>query len=319
MEKSKLLRYFAGEASDKEIAEIEQWLREDTDGRRQAEYEDAHRIFNGIALYSETFTGRQAARKMPRSGAGFRWGMAVAAAVALALVVGNIARKRTLDRIYAQSQVYEMPAGKSMKLVLEDGTSIWMNSQSRVEVPKVFRKKDRTISLSHGEILLDVAPDAKRPFRIKTFAADVKVLGTKFIMNVNEDYSEFSTTLIRGSVAVTPSRGAEGTIILSPNEQVYLGTDGQLAVRTVEDPAEMTVWVEGMIDLTGLGFDALMRKFEQAFNVTIIIERKDLPVLDITRGKVRISDGIEHALDVLRLSCDFDYLYDLNTNTIVIK
>ena len=318
MEKSKLLRYFAGEASDKEMNEIEQWLRDDPDNSRQEAYEDAHRIFNGMVLYSDR-TAQGRVRGSSRGKSGLRWGIAVAAAVALAFVVGHYVRVRTLDEIYARSQVYEIPAGKSMKFELEDGTSMWMNSLSRVEVPKVFRKTDRTIRLTNGEILLDVASDDGRPFRVETFAADIKVLGTMFIMYVDEDCSEFSTTLLRGSVAVIPAGGNEGTIILNPNEQVYLAKSGELAVRTVKDSADMTDWVEGMVDLTGSSFEALMRKFEHAFNTTIIIKKKDLPNLDITRGKVRISDGVEHALDVLKLSYDFDYLYDLNTNTIVIK
>ena len=35
-------------------------------------------------------------------------------------------------------------------------------------------------------------------------------------------------------------------------------------------------------------------------------------------GKIRISDGIEHALRILQRSCFFNYAYDQETSTITI-
>lgn len=50
-----------------------------------------------------------------------------------------------------------------------------------------------------------------------------------------------------------------------------------------------------------------MRKFELAYDVNIVIERDSLPQIRYTRGKVRISDGIDHALSMLALAADFTY------------
>lgn len=316
MEKTKILRYFAGEASESEIREIEKWLLEDTDGSRLSEYKEAHRIFNGITIYSEAPSRKR--QKGSPSGTALRWMVAAAAAILIAVVAGNYTHKRTLEELVAKSEVYEIPFGKSMKLVLEDGTSMWMNSLTRVEVPKTFGTRDRTIRLLDGEILLDVVKDERRPFNVKTFAADIKVLGTKFNVIAREDHKEFSTTLLRGVVSIIPAADGE-TVVMSPDEQVFLGEEGKLELRKVDEAGDMIAWVDGMVNLAGVNFEALMRKFEKSFNTTIVIERKELPRLDISRGKVRISDGIEHALNVLKLSYDFDYLYDYNTNTIIIK
>ena len=61
------------------------------------------------------------------------------------------------------------------------------------------------------------------------------------------------------------------------------------------------------------------RKFELAYDVQIIIDRDDVPQIRYTRGKVRVSDGIEHALDMLSLACDFEYDYDRQTSTVIIR
>ena len=81
----------------------------------------------------------------------------------------------------------------------------------------------------------------------------------------------------------------------------------------------MGCWNEGVIDVSSMPFDELMRKFEKAYNVNIEILRDSLPVVTYTRGKIRVADGIEHAMSVLRLASDFEYEYDIETATVYVR
>ena len=56
-----------------------------------------------------------------------------------------------------------------------------------------------------------------------------------------------------------------------------------------------------------------------AFNVNVVIVRNELPELTFNRGKIRISDGVESALNLLKLSADFEYDIDRTANTIYIR
>lgn len=47
------------------------------------------------------------------------------------------------------------------------------------------------------------------------------------------------------------------------------------------------------------------------------VRLKEMPQFEAV-GKIRISDGIEHALDILQRNCDFEYAYDSQTNEITI-
>ena len=60
------------------------------------------------------------------------------------------------------------------------------------------------------------------------------------------------------------------------------------------------LWTEGMISIKGLSFGELMHKFEKSFGVKIRIDRARMPEVDYNHGKIRISDGIEHALCILQ-------------------
>lgn len=310
------MRFFSGEASQKEIERIEKWLAEDNDGSHYAAYRDAHNIFDGITLYSKSPSRRRHTWKTSPLRRVARLAGCAAAVVAVAVASVALGRHITMERLYARTETFCTPAGKSMEITLEDGTHMWMNASTTVEVPKLFRKDSRAIKVLDGEVMMDVAKDAERPFTVHTYAADIKVLGTKFDVSVNEDLGLFSTALLRGSVSI---ENAGGEVLLRPNEVAQLRADGSLAVSQIKDNDNVVCWTEGMVNLVGIPFDALMKKFEKVFNTTIIIERKQLPQLTITRGKVRISDGVEHALDVLKLATDFKYDYDYNTNTIIIK
>lgn len=52
---------------------------------------------------------------------------------------------------------------------------------------------------------------------------------------------------------------------MNPNDVANL-SNGHLFVEPITDP-EITCWTEGLVSISGLPFDELMEKFEQAFDV----------------------------------------------------
>ena len=67
-------------------------------------------------------------------------------------------------------------------------------------------------------------------------------------------------------------------------------------------------------------FDELMAKLERVFNVEIRIECERMPQINVMSGEVRISDGVDYALQILQqVSTGFSYTRDEKTNVIVIK
>ena len=62
-----------------------------------------------------------------------------------------------------------------------------------------------------------------------------------------------------------------------------------------------------------------MARFENAYSVTIVLDRPTLPSIGFASGKIRISEGIDFALKMLQQACDFTYTKDTETNTITIR
>lgn len=320
METYLLIKYLKCSTTPDEEAMVKEWLANDPDGSHAKQYSDAHFLYEGMVIHSGNVQEpAHAPRKKKRLiKTAVMAAASVAAAVILVAGAGFLSRNYTMDRLSAKMETVYVPAGKSMQLTLVDGTCLWLNSGTEIEYPVVFSRKSRNVRVRSGEVLFDVAKDVRRPFNVDTYASTISVLGTRFNVSVDESGHEFSAALLRGSIKVASNLRSGEEYTLRPNQMVKL-KDEHLYVEQIDDPGAIECWTEGLIDVTDVPFDRLMKKFELAYDVRIIIERDTLPQIRYTRGKVRISEGVEHALSMLALVADFSYDYDRQTNTIVIR
>lgn len=208
----------------------------------------------------------------------------------------------------------EIPAGHRMDITLEDGTVAKLNSGAKLKYPQSFSSSSREVILE-GEACFEVTRDERRPFVVSTGAADVEVLGTVF--DVYADEEEFSTTLIEGSVKVTSLNDPGKSVTITPDHKVFMH-NGALSVEKV-DASESILWVDGILDISGTDFGKIVRKMENAYGVKIIVQRTDMPEIRYVGGKVRISDGIDHAMGLLSSMSGFSYTNDRQNGIIYIK
>lgn len=113
----------------------------------------------------------------------------------------------------SQMNTLEVPKAKFLRVVLSDGTKVWVNSMSKLHFPNQFALNERKVTLE-GEAYFEVQHEASRPFIVESGASKVKVLGTEF--NVNNYGEHVETTLKEGKVEVSNKRDK---VILIPGEQ----------------------------------------------------------------------------------------------------
>ncbi len=160
------------------------------------------------------------------------------------------------------------PRGADFKVVLADGTEVWLNAESRLEYPAAFVGKERMVSLQ-GEAYFKVAKDAQRPFIIQTNNMRTRVLGTEF--NVR-NYSETDShvTLIQGSVEVCNDEGA-CCVRLKPGEDAHLQPDGTFTMNPIDVDAYI-YWKEGYFYFDNVTLLDIMQSLGRWYNVTIQFE-----------------------------------------------
>jgi len=115
---------------------------------------------------------------------------AIAASVLCAVVAGTW--------IYVQRGTYSTATGEQRSVRLEDGSTLELNSQSKVRVR--FTEHQRNIELIEGQALFRVAKDAARPFIVATDNTHVRAVGTQF--DVYRKSSGTVVTVLEGHVAV---------------------------------------------------------------------------------------------------------------------
>ncbi|MEG2792044.1 MAG: DUF4974 domain-containing protein [Odoribacter sp.] len=132
--------------------------------------------------------------------------------------------------------------GYEYMLVLNDGTKVWMNSDSELDYPVVFGEDTRRVKLS-GEAYFEVTPDSKRAFIVEVVKGfEVKVLGTRFNVKAYNTDSFCATTLVSGRVQVTEGNGKQ--VILKPSEQMIMKENGEIELKTI-NPGYYTAWHDG--------------------------------------------------------------------------
>lgn len=313
-----LLKYLSCSATPEEEAQVREWLSDDPDGSHAKQYTDVHFLYEGILLHVDGHKKVSTTKKRFRANTAWRAVAGFAAAVVMFIGGGLISRELLMEDISSKMISVYVPAGKSMQLTLEDGSSLWLNSGTHIEYPAVFSDKSREVKMHKGEVLFEIAKDESRPFYVDTYASTIEVTGTKFNVHLDESLGEFSTALLEGSVVVKGKQHGE-QYTLRPNQMLRLAKDKRLYVESIANPQDVDCWTEGLIDISSLPFDKLMRRFELAYDVQVISLREDNPQINYTSGKLRVSDGIRHALEMLSLACDFDYEYDPISNIVTIK
>ncbi|MEJ5963582.1 FecR family protein [Pedobacter immunditicola] len=95
-----------------------------------------------------------------------------------------------------------VPKRGTYRVVLADGTKVWLNSLSEIQFPVQFSHTQRSVKLT-GEAYFEVAPDPLRPFFVEVNDKTIEVLGTHF--NVNSYGAQMKTTLLEGKVKISNS------------------------------------------------------------------------------------------------------------------
>lgn len=308
-----LIRFQKCETTPEEEVAILDWLDADPENQRQLDSLDFQ--FNAAVLHMEQPQSEdQSSRRINPFRAFIYAG--VAAAIALFLAVGNgwyQARQTRLD-LESLNTTINVPIGQRIEVTLQDGTRVCLNAGSSLEFPNVFSKHDRKVRLS-GEAMFDVMPDADCPFIVETYGYDVEVFGTRFNVEADAASTEFSTALLQGSVKVTDRASGTG-FFLVPGEKAEL-VHGRLRRSPITNSDEY-LWTEGIISLQCDSFTELLKRMEKAYDVHFIIQFDKEPVVRC-RGKIRVSDGIEHALEILKLGTDFNYEIRRGSNEIYIR
>ncbi len=163
------------------------------------------------------------------------------------------------------------PRGGQYKVVLPDGSKVWLNASSSLTYPTAFTGIDRTVELT-GEAFFEVTKNAALPFKVKLpDASVVEVLGTTFNVMTYGDEKNQETTLVEGSVKVSNNTR---NITLKPGEQAVGNKEGMLSINRSVNTAAITAWREGNFDFRNVSIETIMRQVQRWYDVEVVYQAR---------------------------------------------
>lgn len=164
--------------------------------------------------------------------------------------------------------LYNPPGGRPLRLTLEDGSLVLLNSASSVVFPTAFVGKERRIEMN-GEIYLQVAKNKALPFYVVTDKLEVQVLGTQFNVKNYPDDINLEVTLEEGKVAVnTLTKRYE----LSPDKQLRFRKSTAAVNILPVNVSDFISWKDGVYTFNGNTLSEIVKVLRRWYDVSINIE-----------------------------------------------
>lgn len=313
MEYSLINKYLSGNATEKEVEEIFQWIESSSDNKSEfIKYKKAwaltarskKSIDAAWTKVQKQTTGKNNLRLLVQNtikyAASFILILGLGMVLHYVLTEENTPHKLT----YLNTTQIKAPLGQMTNVSLPDGTSIILNSGSTVSYNGYFAEGDRTVELI-GEAYFDVVKDVEHPFTVKTQSVDLRVYGTSFNIEAYPEDKHVNTTLIEGSLGVMTKKGNE-LVRLIPGENASFNKLGSKLFVSKVDTSLYMSWKDGIISFRNERLEDIATKIERWYNVEIIIRNKKLAD-ELYWGSILRNKPIDQILEVLKLTASFEY------------
>lgn len=172
----------------------------------------------------------------------------------------------TAGEVATPLHIEKTATGERRRIVLEDGSVVWLNAQSKLSYPVSFGKNIREVSLE-GEGYFEVFRDTERPFIVRSGAIITKVLGTSFNIKAYREDPTASIAVLTGKVQVNSK---ESTIQITPDQQVlYTRKNGNIIKQDGIDAKAKITWKDGKIQFRNVLLADVVKTLQRNYTVDI--------------------------------------------------
>jgi len=317
---------FAGRASAGDRAELERWMAEDGDRRREVDAlrsvwdragllrepigpVDVRAAWTALASRLEEVEAPEVTAPAVRRSAPMaawpvrssRWtALRVAAALLLVGASAWLVRSvRLPTRPHPASPAdREVATGTGQRAVLrlDDGTQVVLGVKSTLRWGRSFGERTREVHLT-GEALFTVAHEAQRPFRVHAGDAVMEDLGTEFSVRGYPGDDRVLVAVRSGQVSMSRSDSAPGSAaVLEPGDLGTLTAGGVPTVQHGVDIGPYLAFADGRLVFVDTPLPEAIALVQRWYDVQVIIADSSL-----ARGSVNATFRDEPLPEVLHV------------------
>ena len=166
------------------------------------------------------------------------------------------------------TEIY-VPKGEQLQMAFQDGSKVFLNSDTRLKYPRKFGLGDLRVYLEgEGYFMVEKNPD--RPFLVSVNGGEVKVLGTSFNVNAYPGAEEVTLLLDKGKIDwITPARK---NYAMKPGDKlVYNLANGKCTISANTDAKELTGWKNDIIIFRNTSLESALTTLQRWYNVEFSI------------------------------------------------
>lgn len=264
------------------------------------------------------------------------WMLGIAAAILLCVFAGIAYQQLQQRNMHGDHwQLVSSSKGERKYFKLQDGTEVWLNSDSQLKIQHGFGKTNRRMELV-GEGYFSVAKNKELPLTVKVNNMDIQVLGTIFNVRAYPEDERMVTSLIEGQVKLKlHGKREEKDFLLKPGDKVEVTkhqvinkhTEQQHSPSNIEETVAYkkidmedkqvldALWVDNKLVFKGDSFAEVSKKLERWYNKTLIIENKAL--LKEECSGVFEEKSCEEVLDLIKKT-GINLQYEVKQDTLII-
>lgn len=277
--------YFSGKLNADGRKHVEDWINASEENR--AVFLNAEKVWHALDLLEEMkkYDAGKALEKVHvkierisyrrKKSFLFYW-RRIAAILLLPLLIATICiyfsrtAKTTTGPVVWQT--ISTPNGVKSQIQLPDGTTVWLNSGSKLTYPSSFSFDERTVKLE-GEAYFNVAKNELQPFYVDLNNMGIAVTGTTFNVIHYPGEKQTEIVLTSGKVRLFERKEDKRVDIaeMKPGEKAVYEKSSHKITIAQTDTEKYTSWINGYLIFRDDIMTEVVKKLNRQFNVNIEI------------------------------------------------
>jgi transmembrane sensor len=328
-----LVRYITNQANDTEGKEVKHWIG--LHPENELYFVELYEAWQNMLYVSDSAVDEEKAYQLfltkiaPKKQPIYRTRWLQLAAVFLLFILSSALYVYLRCGVPENNSQINAANGAVKKIILNDGTIVWLNAGSKLKYDAGFGKTNRTVYLE-GEAFFDVGHKIKSiPFLVNTKNYTIRDIGTKFNLKAYPGDPFFETTVIKGEVAVEGNNDNNpqnvNRIYIKPHQvlKIYYHSekDNQAGkevvapktfneVRVLQvDSAKLDVydgWKDDLLVFDGATLGDIAKVLERRYNVKITLDDTELQNIRYS-GSFKSVPTISKVLQIIKQNTPVSY------------
>ena len=229
-----------------------------------------------------------------------QWWIAIAAVVLISIIVYQSGFNLT-----GQNAIqYVAQYGEQKEVKLDDGSTVKLNSGSKLIVSEDFNEMERNVELS-GQAFFDIEHTGN-PFRIKTGNTEIKVIGTSFDVwarnNVTKVIVKDGKVLFGNLKSMKDS-----AVILTKNQSSICINDNHPDLPKQVNSEKIIGWLDNKLIFDKTSIREVAKELERRFNIKINLGQVNTA---LTLTGTFDQKNLKSIIESICLTFDLSYKYD---------